>query len=575
MHPTNQLRHNTAVADFKRARKKAAMQQMLTRLTRKPNDLLAYEDIRQQLQENQAVELGTQEIPLSAIVGSVGRYKDFTRDFLPKNDSDEERWVGVKTAVMDMVGMPPIDVYKVGDVYFVIDGNHRVSVARELGTKTITARVTEVPSRINISPNDDPDDIICKVRYAEFLEQTNLDSLRPEADLYMTFCGHYRQLIIQIEAYKQCVLAEAGEPIDDETAVCRWYDQQYLPVISMMRENGVMRNFPERTEADLYVLLSEKREEIMTSLGWEVEPDEAVSAIANEKQNQSRFGGRLLKAIVPNELSDGPEPGQWRKFQLSRNLDRLFADYLVALDGTEADWLMLDQVIKVAQRDHDRLLGLHVVSRQHECDSEAVNQIRARFQRACLKAGLQGEFAVEVGDVADVIVKCAIWADLIVLGLEHLPDGRPLSRLGNKTSQIIQRCPRPILMVPNGAECPMDNVLLGYDGSPKADEALFVAAYLKSRWSHSLTVVTVVTENTPPEALAKARSYLEEQNIFDAEYVLKEKPIAEALLTTAVDNDINMLIMGGFGFRPLKHIVLGSTVDQILREFQHPILICR
>jgi len=150
-----------------------------------------------------------------------------------------------------------------------------------------------------------------------------------------------------------------------------------------------------------------------------------------------------------------------------------------------------------------------------------------------------------------------------------------LPRIGNRTSQIIQRCPRPIMVIPDGAKWPLDNVLLAYDGSPKADEALFVAAYLKSRWPLSLTVMTVVTELTSAETLEKARAYLAEQGVTDAAFVLREKPIAEAVLETAVTHEINSLIMGGFGYRPVKHMVLGSTVDRILREFPHPILICR
>ncbi|MCP4359099.1 MAG: universal stress protein [Chloroflexi bacterium] len=570
----NPLIYNTAVTDFKRARKKAAMQQLLARVTGKSNDLLAYEDIYKQLKAEGSVELGIQEIPLDAIVGSVGRYEDFTRDFMPKHDSNKERWTNVKTAVMDMTGMPPIDVYKVGDVYFVIDGNHRVSVARQLGTKTITAHVTEVKTRVFITPDDDADDVICKVRYAEFLEATDLDVLRPDTDMFMTFCGHFRVMLAQIEAHKQAIETAEGTQIDDDTAVSRWYDEVYLPVIHVIREQGILRYFPKRTEADLYVLLSERRQEITESLGWDVEPDETVSVLASEKQ-QAGLGGRLLKAVVPPGLVDGPEPGRWRKFQMSRDMDCLFADYLVALSGREEDWHMLDRAIRMAQRENDRLLGLHVVAKKADVDSEKVRAIRTRFQRACLKAGLTGEFAVEVADPAEAIIRRAVWADLVVLGLGYLPEERPLARIGNRTNKIIQRCPRPILIVPNVSKGLANNMLLAYDGSPKADEALFVAAYLTSRWPLSLTVVTVVTDRTNSKTLDRAESYLAEQGVEDVTLVLRERPIADAVLDTAVTHEINMLIMGGFGYRPVKHMVLGSTVDRILREFPHPILICR
>ncbi len=567
--------YNSAVEDFKRARRAAAMQQMMARLTGKSADLLAYEDVCRYVKSADEVKQGVREIPLDAIVGSVGRYKDFTRTFWPKNDSDEERWVRVKTAVHDMSGMSPIDVYKTGDVYFVIDGNHRVSIARQLGSDTITARVTEVPLRVPLSPDDDPEKIICKARYAEFLEQTDLDNLRPGANLLMTFCGQYQLLLDQIAAHA-ALLAEKGEAVDDKTAVCRWYDEVYLPVLRHIQAQGIMRLFPDRTQADMYILFSERRAELEEALGWKIDAETAVSQLASEESDRPKgLAGWLRQTLVPAELIEGPPPGRWREFQETRERGCLFADYLVAIEGSETDWQMLDQVVKMALRDNDRLLGLHVVARQAQRNSAKVERIRERFLRTCREAGLRCEFAVEVGAVVDVIIKRAIFADLVVLNLEHPPGPQALARLGNRFSQLVQRCPRPILAIPCGAETAMDRVLLAYDGSPKADEALFVATYLVTRWPLSLTVVTVETEHTAANALQRAKEYLEAHGVTKARYVLGKMPIAEAVLQTAVDEDINFLIMGGFGFRPMMHFVLGSTVDEILRRFKHPILICR
>ncbi|MCA9901287.1 MAG: universal stress protein [Anaerolineales bacterium] len=566
--------YNTAVEDFKRARRSAAMQQMMARLTGESADLLAYDDVCRAVKSSEGVKQGVYEISLDAIVGSVGRYQDFTRTFWPKHDSDEERWVRVKTAVNDMVGMPPIDVYKVGEVYFVIDGNHRVSIARQLGSDSITARVTEVPLRVPLSPDDNPDELICKARYAEFLERTNLDMLRPKADLLLTFCGQYHQLLDQIEAHAD-LLAQRGAPVDTATAVCRWYDEVYLPVLRHIQAQGIMRLFPERTSADMYILFSERRAELESELGWEIEPETAVSDLVTEKVERPKGFAGWLQSLVPPELVEGPAPGRWREFQATRAMGRLFADYLVSIRGSETDWQMLDEVVRLAQRDNDRLLGLHVVPHEKERSSAAVAKIRERFLQTCADAGLVGEFAVEAGAVRDTIIKRAAFADLVVLNLAHPPGPQPRERLGNRFSQLVQRCPRPILAVPSGATIPMERALLAYDGSPKADEALFVTTYLASRWPLSLTVVTVETEYTSSEALERAQAYLEEHGVFGVQYVLCQLPIAESVLETAVDHDIDFLIMGGFGFRPMMHLMLGSSVDTILRQFQHPILICR
>src|SRR5258705_13819676 len=122
----NQYQFHAAVQDFQSARQRAAIQEILARITGKSTQLLSYEEVAEKLKLRVRTERGVQHIPIDAIVGSVGRYTDFTRTFLPRRAEDQERWAGVKATLMESnVGLPPIEVYKVGEVYFVIDGNHR------------------------------------------------------------------------------------------------------------------------------------------------------------------------------------------------------------------------------------------------------------------------------------------------------------------------------------------------------------------------------------------------------------------------------------------------------------------
>jgi hypothetical protein len=106
-------------------------------------ELLSFEQVRERLGLLSRRQRGLQDIPLDRIVGSVGKYREFTRSFLPSDKGLKRRWKNVYAAALDTQGLPPIDVYQVGDVYFVNDGNHRVSVARQFGAKTIEAYVTE------------------------------------------------------------------------------------------------------------------------------------------------------------------------------------------------------------------------------------------------------------------------------------------------------------------------------------------------------------------------------------------------------------------------------------------------
>ncbi|MCB8942694.1 MAG: universal stress protein [Ardenticatenaceae bacterium] len=575
MSELSELNYQIAVRDFQRARKEAAMQQMLARIQGRSADLLCYDEVRRQLRATgKPIERGLQEIPLAKIVGSVGRYQDFTRSFLPKKDSNEERWARVKAAITDMRGMPPIEVYQVGDAYFVKDGNHRVSVARQLGSETISAYVTEVETRVPLTAADDPDEVICKARYADFLEKTNLDKLLPEANLLMTFCGHYQTLLNQIQA-ECCLLGDspACEGLDWETAVVAWYNEVYLPVVKLIRELGVMRRFPERTEADIYVLLSEEREELQDALQWRLDAKTAVSTIL--KPPTRPLLNRLLDAVAP-DLEEGPRPGRWRQQQLALHREgHLFENILVLLEGIEGDWRILNRVIRWAQMDNDHILGLHVVREKSQKNSEAVQALRAEFERRCQEAGVDGEFAIEVGGTTNAIIKRAAWVDLVVINLTHPPEAQPLARIGPGWGRLIQRCPRPLLVLPDAVETPLSHALLAYDGSAKADEALFLATYFAVRWRMALTVLTVQTQYTHTTAIEQARAYLEKHGVTAVEYVLDEEPIAEAILRTADQRSCNFLIMGGFGHRPMMRVMLGSTVEHMLREFKWPMLICR
>jgi len=576
MSTENPLIYQVAVQDFKRARKQAAVQQLLAHLTGKSAELLAYDDVRQQLKETGTVDRGLQEIPLDAIVGSVGRSDDFTRDFLPRKDSDQDRWAQVKTAVLDMSGMAPIDVYQVGEGYFVRDGNHRVSVARQLGTPTISAYVTEVKTRVPLAVDDNMDKVSHKARYVKLLEETKLDELRPEANLLLTLGNHYHLLEEQIKAHRRRLAEEKERAISQQEAVTRWYDNIYLPIAEIIREQGILRNFPERTEADLYLLFVEHREELVRALGWRVDPDSAVADLAAPRGIMSRLGLQLHKMLIPDELEAGPEPGQWRKSRLARRkCDCLFSDILVSVQQESAKWRAMDQAVMIAKWENGRLLGLHVIPDKESDHGKKIEAVRSDFDQRCQAAGLAGELAVEAGDLARTILKRAAWADLVVVKLAHPPHTHPLTPTSVGFKTLVQRCPRPILVVPSGAHSPLDRALLAYDGSPKSKEALFVAAYLASRWPLSLTVVTVKTKRTSQATLQRAKAYLDAHVGEKVAYVLGRKPKTKAILATAKAHNSNLLIMGGFGFRPALNLVLGSMVDKVLREFRYPVLICR
>jgi hypothetical protein len=129
---------------YESATLRAFWEEVIARLRGKPARLLSFEEVRECLRLWREMDRGLQDIPVNQIVGSVGRPNDFTGSFLPKPAVDRDRWSRIFAETVGDLGLPPIEVYQVGDEYYVRDGNHRVSVARDMGFKTIEARVTEV-----------------------------------------------------------------------------------------------------------------------------------------------------------------------------------------------------------------------------------------------------------------------------------------------------------------------------------------------------------------------------------------------------------------------------------------------
>jgi len=570
----------SALRDFYEARRRAALEAIMARLTGKSVALFSYEDVRQKLKARGGVARGLQDIPLDAIVGSVGRYTDFTRSFLPRRDSDQHRWAKVKAIATDMEGLPPIEVYKIGETYFVQDGNHRVSVAREMGATYIQAYVTEIHTKVPLSPNDQPDDLILKAEYADFLERTHLDKLRPEADLSTTVPGQYQILEEHIQVHRYFMGLEQQRDIPYEEAVAHWYDEVYQPVVQLIQERGILRDFPERTETDLYLWVSEHRAALEEQLGWEIRPEAAAADLAAQSSPRpqrvvARVGERIRDAVVPDELEAGPSPGEWRRERSATRQDgRLFADILVPVSGQKTGWHALEQALRVAQREGGRLHGLHVVSSEAEYDAQEAQAVQAEFDRRCEAAGVPGKLVIEVGGIARKICERNRWTDLMVVNLAYPPPLQPAAKLSWGFRTLIQRCASPLLAVPEVIS-PLDHGLLAYDGSPKANEALSIAAYLADKWPISLVVVTVMDNGRIPlDTLSHAQGYLESLGV-QATYVEASGSVPEAILKTAEEQPCNLIIMGGYGYGPVLEVVLGSAVDQVLRASQQPTLICR
>lgn len=569
-----------ALRDFRSMRRRADIEALMARIRGRSVNLLSYDDVRKKLKAGGGADRGVQDIPLDAIVGSVDRYDDFSRTFLPRRDNDANRWARVEMATLSLTGLPPIEVYQIGQVYFVLDGNHRVSVARQLGATHIEAHVTEVKTRVPLTPDVQPDELITKARLADFLERTRLDELRPGADLNATAPGNYRLLEEQIEVQHYLLSEQLGRSVSYEEAVCAWYDEVYAPVIQLIKDRGILRYFPKRTPTDLYAWIIRHKTELTKNLNWEIDPEVAAldlvtHVVSSPQQMLMRIGGRFLDAVTPDELEGGPSPGEWRKEHVAiQQTERLLANIFVPMNDKEISWQSLDQALKVAQREGGHIYGLHVVTSPAQKESEAVGHIRAEFLQRCAAAGIVGEFAVEVGGIARKICDRSRWTDLVVVGLSHPPDNQPLSRLSSGFSTLVRRCSRPLLAVP-GIVSPLKKALLAYDGSPKANEALFLATYLSGHWKMPLVIVRAIENSrSSSDLMTRTEEYVKACGV-QATFLEIPGPPGQVILEAAAKHEADLIIMGGYSLNPVLEVVFGSTVDTILQARRYPVLICR
>ncbi len=245
-----------AARQFDRARRKVMLHDVMAFLRGYRNHLLDFGPLNEALASGEPVDLGIRDVPLNAIRGSVDRYREFDLAFLPKHEGLRDRWQRVEAARRYGLPMRPVELYKLGDVYFVKDGHHRVSVARLHGDETIQAHVMELTSRVPLQPDLRPNDLPDIQAYGDFLRVTRADEILPGVDLRLSEPGYYARLLRHIALFRYLNREPGEEPREWPEAVQAWYDQLYRPICEMIRDSGVMKKFPKRTRTDLYLWIT-------------------------------------------------------------------------------------------------------------------------------------------------------------------------------------------------------------------------------------------------------------------------------------------------------------------------------
>jgi hypothetical protein len=245
-----------AADDFSRARGKALLTRMQYFLNTDRDRLLSFNDVKDILKPKNQVYKGNQTVPIKLIVGSEGRYRDFNKYFLPRSEHLRSRWERVDEAHIMDITLPSIQLYEIGGVYFVRDGNHRVSVARAQGVEFIDAEVTGLATEISITPSMTTEDLTgALIAYEKkiFYEKTQFGELTGCGDLDFTAPGRYDVIYNHILVHKYFLNQQSREEMPFSQALVSWYNKVNSPLINIIKEQWLLLNFPGRSPGDLYV----------------------------------------------------------------------------------------------------------------------------------------------------------------------------------------------------------------------------------------------------------------------------------------------------------------------------------
>ncbi len=270
--------------EFDNARFKSMLLNLRYFLIGRNNELLSFEKIKKNLELYNQRNLGIQTVRIKDIVGSLDRYKDFDSYFLPKKMSLQRRWANIHNLLVKDVILPPVKLYKVGDVYFVFDGNHRVSVSKKMGVEYIDAEVIEFITDVKISSEMDPGQIIILAEKEKFLSITGLKQKRPDNKMRITAPGKYDFLLGQIN--KLMVQMNENKKANEKMTTFKeaslfWYDNIYLPAIDIIKKYGILQRFPTRTKTDLYIWINEHKRYLSLKYGREIITKFAAQDIMN------------------------------------------------------------------------------------------------------------------------------------------------------------------------------------------------------------------------------------------------------------------------------------------------------
>jgi len=299
-----------AQEDFSKARNKAWINEMQNVMHPDKKRLLSLNDVKKILKPKNEVYVGLKTVPIKKIVGSEGRYNDFDNRFLPRSNELKQRWVNVDQAHLSDIVLPPIQLYELGGLYFVRDGNHRVSVGKAQGVEFIDAEVISLQSEVQLPPDVRLDTLLAAViRYEKrvFYSETHFGDLTDYWDLDFTATGRYDVIYNHILVHKYYMNEQQHTEIDFNDALISWFQTVYLPVIAVIDKYKLLSDFKDRTKSDIYVWVVKHWDRLKQKNGNDYSLDDATKDFVKlEQASHARHGSFFtrLKALLQQYLAE-------------------------------------------------------------------------------------------------------------------------------------------------------------------------------------------------------------------------------------------------------------------------------
>lgn len=557
--------YRKALEDFHRLRSKAALDRFWAGIRGESLDLLAYDEVSSKLRAVSQTNLGLQQVALKNIIGSVNRTSDFDRNFRPLSDGDSTRWADVKAAMTSpfTAGVPPVTLYKIGEAYFVMDGNHRISIAKEMGLDSVEAYVTEVKTKVSLSSSFTLEELAEKAALADFLEDTHLDRILPSVELSLNRIEYYPLLKEHIVVHQYYMGIDHKREVSFDEAAVDWYDHVYSPVVRIIEESGLRYEFPELTITDLYLWVLDKQQALLDKYGTSFKTENVIDFVAKQKGKQTKTVVTTADREMDMHVSGMAEGSS----------DCLFRDILVGVSHSDIDLLALQQAMMINRCKDGNIIGLHVKAETDFATEQTEAELETSFYQQLNEREMSGRFIKMTGNISKTLQEYGLLSDITVVKLSYPPGGAVFDRLGSGVITLLQSSRRPIMFVKE-VVAPVNRILLMLDEDEKSREAFYIAVYYAARYGCGLFITMPEKDSkSSQDAFSFAKSYLDAIDLEFQSITLSSTSLVENLVSLIEENSISTVMMGGYRSTGLLGRLFSSNVDRVLELSPVPVLV--